>query len=129
MDYILATFFAVMAATVYSAFALFINAGGRRPAYRIVMWGYIAALFAATVSTIMLNLPTAYLMFGSLISGILGVFVQMAVAAKLGHLRPVESPDRIDWDRFSTRNISVIDSRNITNPSYFGPYDPHRKHW
>ncbi|WP_257829914.1 hypothetical protein [Burkholderia glumae] len=76
MDYILATFFAVMAATVYSAFALFINARGRRPAYRIVMWGYILVLFAASVATVTLNLPIEYLIFGSLISAFLGVGTQ-----------------------------------------------------
>ncbi|WP_257829959.1 hypothetical protein [Burkholderia glumae] len=52
MDYILATFFAVMAATVYRLSPCSSMRAGRRPAYRIVMWGYILVLFAASVSTV-----------------------------------------------------------------------------
>ncbi|MFY4713539.1 hypothetical protein [Burkholderia glumae] len=126
MDYILATFFAVMAATVYSAFALFINARGRRPAYRIVMWGYILVLFAASVATVTLNLPIEYLIFGSLISGILGVFVQVAVAVKLGHLIAIDWPYPTDWSSFDRLRSTPADIRNPANPSYFGPNDPLR---
>ncbi|MCM2547187.1 hypothetical protein ACVCII_01520 [Burkholderia glumae] len=127
MDYILATFFAVMAATVYSAFALFINAGGRRPAYRIVMWGYIAALFAATVSTIMLNLPAEYLMFGSLFSCIVGAFVQMVVAVKLGHLREVDRGHRVPRTDFSQQEASMLGRSNSTSFLYDARYDPLRR--
>ncbi|WLE64122.1 hypothetical protein GIY62_35255 (plasmid) [Burkholderia plantarii] len=126
MDYILATFFAVMAAAVYSAFALFINAGGRRPAYRIVMWVYIATLFAADVATVTLNLPSGYVIFGSLISGIMGVFTQIAIAVKLGHLIAIDSPYPTDWSIFDRLRSTPADIRNPGNPSYFGPNDPLR---
>ncbi|MCM2552591.1 hypothetical protein [Burkholderia glumae] len=127
MDYILATFFAVMAATVYSAFALFINARGRRPAYRIVMWGYILVLFAASVATVTLNLPIQYLIFGSLISGILGVFVQMAIAVKLGHLREVDRGHRVPRTGYSQQEASMLGRSNSTSFLYDARYDPLRR--
>ncbi|KHJ63270.1 hypothetical protein [Burkholderia glumae] len=128
MDYILATFFAVMAATVYSAFALFINARGRRPAYRIVMWGYILVLFAASVATVTLNLPIEYLIFGSLISAFLGVGTQMVVAVKLGHIQMSnpEYPSRIG--EFNKRMGISDEYTNSWKQTYHGPNDPLR-HW
>ncbi|WP_257835407.1 hypothetical protein [Burkholderia glumae] len=128
MDYILATFFAVMAATVYSAFALFINARGRRPAYRIVMWGYILVLFAASVATVTLNLPIEYLIFGSLISAFLGVGTQMVVAVKLGHIQ-MSNPEYPSCIGEFNKRMGISDEyTNSWKQTYHGPNDPLR-HW
>ncbi|MGS1024243.1 hypothetical protein [Burkholderia glumae] len=126
MDYILATFSAVIAAVVFSAFALFIEARGRRPMYRIVMWAYIAGLFFADIATIMMQLPIAYVAFGALISAFAGVSLLVVIAVKLGHLIAIDSPSPTDWSSFDRHRSTPADIRNPGNPSYFGPNDPTR---
>ncbi|MDN7430794.1 hypothetical protein [Burkholderia sp. AU45388] len=123
MDYVLANFMAVMAAVIFSVFTSFIASRSGRLIYRKIMWGYLATLLIAAIVVTVMQLPFAILAFGSLFSCIFGVFVQLGIAVKLGHLAMTDRSGGGYGDNFAKSRSFVDDYTNSWKQSYHGPND------
>lgn len=126
MDYVLANFFAVLAAVVYSVFTSFIASRSGRTIYRKIMWGYLITLLVSAIVITVVQLPFEWLAFGALLSCIFGVFAQIGIAVKLGHIAVTEAPARSHWERSKLLTTTTEDIRNSANPIHYGAHDPLR---
>ncbi|WP_126243103.1 hypothetical protein [Burkholderia gladioli] len=126
MDYVFASFFAAFAALVFSVFTSFIASRSRRPIYRKIMWGYVAGLLIADIAITVLQLSPAIMAFGSLLSTILGVAMQLGIAVKLGHIVMTDAPSQRQPGRYGMGTTTTDDVRDSTNPIHYGSHDPLR---
>ncbi|RXV64153.1 hypothetical protein D1006_40845 [Burkholderia stabilis] len=126
MDYVLANFFAVMAAVVYSVFTSFIASRSGRLIYRKIMWGYLFTLLIAALVITVMQLPFEWLAVGALLSCIFCVFAQLGIAVKLRHITMTDAPAQSHWDRSKLLTSPTDDIRNSANPIHYGDRDPLR---
>ncbi|WP_334001428.1 hypothetical protein [Burkholderia gladioli] len=115
MDYVLANFIAALAAVVFSVFTSFIASRSGRPIYRKIMWSYLAILLISAIVVTVLQLSIAVLIFGALFSCILTVFVQVAMAVKMGHLTMTSGSYLEHRDRFGAHCSAMDDIRYHPN--------------
>ncbi|WP_175971900.1 hypothetical protein [Burkholderia sp. BCC0322] len=112
MDYVLANFMAVLAAIIFSVFTSFIASRSGRTAYRKIMWSYLITLLIAAIVITGMQLPFAILAFGALLSCIFGVFAQLAIAVKLGHLVMTDGHYGDGWNKASSSDNTSSDLCN-----------------
>ncbi|KOR18234.1 MULTISPECIES: hypothetical protein [Burkholderia] len=123
MDYVLANFMAILAAVIFSVFTSFIASRSGRLIYRKIMWGYLTTLLIAAIVITVMQLPFTVLAIGALSSCIIGVFAEIGIAAKLGHLAMIDrSGDGYD-DNFAMSRSFVDEYTNSWKQSYHGPND------
>lgn len=125
MDYVFVIFFAAFAALVYSVFTSFIASRSGRPIYRKIMWTYLAILAIAAIVITVMQLPSEWLAFGSLLTAVPFVFLQLAIAVKLGHLTMKDAQySRANYGMPST---PADEYTNSWKQIYHGMNDPHRR--
>ncbi|WP_185731730.1 hypothetical protein [Burkholderia contaminans] len=123
MDYVLANFMAVLAAIIFSVFTSFIASRSGRTIYRKIILGYLITLLIAAVVITVMQLPFGILAFGSLVSCILGVFAEIGIAVKLGHLTMSNAAGGGHSDKFGRPRSLVDDYTNSWKQPYHGPND------
>lgn len=112
MDYVLANFMAIMSAAIFSVFTSFIASRSGRLIYRKIMWGYLTTLLVAAIVITVMQLPFTILAFGALFSCIFGVFAQLGVAVKLGHLIMTGAHYDDGWNTARSSNNASSDLSN-----------------
>ncbi|WP_175914484.1 hypothetical protein [Burkholderia metallica] len=112
MDYVFSIAFAGFFALIYSLFTSVIASRTRRPIYRKIMWGYLTTLLIAAVVITVLQLPSEWLAFGAALSSAFGVFAELGIAVKLGHLTMTDGHYSGGWNKASASNSTRGDFSN-----------------
>ncbi|POS07378.1 hypothetical protein [Burkholderia gladioli] len=127
MDYVFDIFVAGFSTLIFSIFTALLASRSRRPIYRKIMWGYVATVPVAGILFSTFQASVDYFAAAVFLSSLLGVFVEVAVAVKLGHLMMVDAPYEGHGTGFGRRSSLADDYTNSWKQTYHGPNDPLRR--